>query len=643
MLVVRVGGCVVLCALLTAFVWIGVGHSAPQRPPAPALGTHPLIANMHGLLFHDSTNDLQEDVSYAHWLGAGAIRAFATDNNSVRPWSGQQVGTQVVRLAPMLRSAGVKLIVALVNNHRAVPGEASNASGLLDNYQQLLLPFFTTTWRNQYLSFVRDLIGTVRNAGALDVVGAWELGNELHTPEDPKALIPFVTGAAAEVRAVDPSTPIFAGTMGANHVEPGTPTSPIARWLYCDAPVDAYTLHAYDWVSPDRQGDMPIYWDLDNIVSQPCPSGRALPVIVEELGTSRGLAGAYQADDEATRVVYELRQIRRVLHYPQVVGVGVWNAESPRVVDTTFLDSRRGLTSYGAHALGGGSCYDPRPDPAPGARCEYEQVLRQLSDLWPGTAPAAWLPGDSSTPTTPGVVGFVDPPVGPGPARVSGWVVDTAHTDGPGINGVDVYLGTPGQGGVLLASGQLSSPRPEIETMLGDPDWVNAGFQMDIPQDGLPNGIANLTLVARTAEGTAWTTTLGTIVPASAFVPPPPLPAAIVAAAPPVTVADLLAPPRLQITSPGAGATISNGQLLQALASDPVATVGSGIDRVDIFMEPGRDAGGRLLGTATQDRVGAAAFSLTLRLARGPHTLDIHAHSSVSGRETVLTLPIKVS
>jgi hypothetical protein len=429
--------------------------------------------------------------------------------------------------------------------------------------------------------------------------------------------------------------------MGANHVEPGVPNSAVARWLYCDAPLDAYTLHAYDWVSPDRQGDMPIYWDLDNIVAQPCPGGRALPVIVEELGTSRALPGAYSQDDEATRVVYELRQIRRVLHYPQVVGLGVWNAESPRVVDTTFLDSRRGLTSYGAHAQGGGSCYDPRPDPAPGARCEYEQVLRHLSDLWPATAPVAWLPDDHSAGNTGGVVGFLDPPGGPGPGGVSGWVVNTAHGDGPGISGVEVYLGSPAQG-ILLASGQLSSPRPEIESMLGNPDWVNAGFQMDLPQDSLPDGMANLTLVARTVEGTAWTTTLGTIVPASAFVPPPP----VVATAPAplaVAVADLAPPPRLQITSPNPGATISTGQLLQGVASDPIATIGSGIDSVQIFLEPGRDGGGRLLGTATPARLGEKAFSLTLRLSRGAHTLDIHAHSSVTGRETVLSLPVKVS
>ena len=184
---------------------------------------------------------------------------------------------RIADIAPMLRAAHIRLIVALVNNHRAVPQEPATSSGWMDSYWQLLLPFYTTTWRGAYQSFVSALISTVDSRGALDVMYAWELGNELHTPAQPDALIPFISDAAALVRALDPLTPILPGTMGANHVEPGHPESPIARWLYCDAPIDAYTLHAYDWVSPQRPGDMPINWDLDTITARPCPNGRTLP------------------------------------------------------------------------------------------------------------------------------------------------------------------------------------------------------------------------------------------------------------------------------------------------------------------------------------------------------------------------------
>ena len=80
-----------------------------------------------------------------------------------------------------------------------------------------------------------------------------------------------------------------------------------------------------------------------------------------------------------------LIQIQAALAYPHVIGIGMWESESPRVRDRTFFDVRRGLTSYGSRALGGGSCYDPSPDPAPGARCprrwQADRVFGKPSDI----------------------------------------------------------------------------------------------------------------------------------------------------------------------------------------------------------------------------------------------------------------------
>ncbi len=382
----------------TAFFWDGSGPVIPPDdasadlavsaqaraavssfvPAALPLNGRFLLLNMHGGLFHQAPDDFAENVAYARWMGAAVIRVFATDSNLQTPWNGARVGREILRVAPVLRASNVKLIVALVNNHQAVPGEAPSSVGWKDGYLQLLLPFYTGNWRGPYLQFVRELVATVKDGGATDVVQAWELGNEMHTPDSPDNLVMFVNDVVGEIRKVDATTPIYPGTMGANHVDPWNATSPVARWLYCDAPVAAYTLHAYDWVSRDRSGDMPIQWDLDNIVPAPCPSGRQLPVIVEELGTSRSLVGVYGVDDEEGRFQQELRQIRFVLGYPQVAGLGVWSGESPRVRDRTYDDNRRGLTSYGPQALGGGSCYDPRPSTAPGVRCRLERVLQAL-------------------------------------------------------------------------------------------------------------------------------------------------------------------------------------------------------------------------------------------------------------------------
>ncbi|MBM2810424.1 MAG: hypothetical protein HW416_1183 [Chloroflexi bacterium] len=339
-----------------------------------------LMLNMHGALFHENERDFRENVAYAQWMGAGVIRVFATDANTNKRWSGRRVGNQIADMAPIFRSGNVKLIVALVNNHQPVPGEDPSSSGWADGYYQLLLPFFTTNWRGAYLAFTRDLIATVRDRGALDVIYAWELGNELHTPNEPDAIRPFIVGAVEEIRRLDPITPILPGTMGTNHLDPWNVQSSVARWLYCDAPIDAYTLHAYDWVSRERQGDMPVEWDLDYATAAPCPNGRRLPVIVEEMGSSVDLPGLYAANETNRRLEQELRQIRFVLQYPQVQGVGFWSGESPRV-NRAYYDSRRGLTSYGPMPLGGGSCYDPTPLSQPGVRCRIEQMLRDLPSL----------------------------------------------------------------------------------------------------------------------------------------------------------------------------------------------------------------------------------------------------------------------
>jgi hypothetical protein len=336
-----------------------------------------LLLNMHGVLFHSELRDLEEEIAYARWMNAGAMRVFATDNNTLKDWSGKTVGNRIADIAPTLRAANVKLVVALVNNHRPVPGEPPDSFGSMDGFNQLLLPFYTTNWPKAYLPFVRDLITTVQARGAGDVILAWELGNELHATMDPAALIPFVMGITAEIQKIDPKTPILPGTIGVEHMNPGNPHSPLGRWLYCDAPVDAYTLHSYDWVGPNRQGISSISYDFDEVLSQPCSNGRRLPVLMEELGTSRSLEGVYSASEEEKRLQQELSQIRYVVSHPEVIGIGAWNAESPKVRDRVYYDNQRGLTSYGPAADGFGSCYDGTN----GIRCRLEQALRNLPVL----------------------------------------------------------------------------------------------------------------------------------------------------------------------------------------------------------------------------------------------------------------------
>jgi endo-1,4-beta-mannosidase len=339
-----------------------------------------LILNMHGMLFHERLADIQEDIYYASWMNAGVIRVFATDASGLEPWSGGEVAERIIEIAPMLRSANIKLIVALVNNHQEVPGEAPSSVGWMDGYQQLLLPFYSGNWRAAYRSFASDLIWLVKERGARDVIWAWEVGNEVHTQQDPPLVLDFLHQAIDAIRQVDDVTQILPGTMGSNHLEPWAEDSPIARELFCDMPVSAYTLHAYDWRDIYNGGDMPIQYDFAHTVRERCNDGGALPVIVEELGTSRAVPGQYSEWEEDKRLAAELNQIRYVLSQPSVAAVGAWSAESPRSRRVRH-DRRRGLTSYGPEADGYGSCYSATADNVPGARCRLEQVLRSLPNV----------------------------------------------------------------------------------------------------------------------------------------------------------------------------------------------------------------------------------------------------------------------
>ena len=588
-----------------------------------------LLINMHGMLFHPQLSDIYEDLSYARWLGGGLIRVFGTDSNAGHTWDGAHVGGRIVEIAPLLRAAHIRLIVAFVNNHQAVPGESADSAGWMDNYMQLLLPFYTTNWHGAYGQFVHDLVTTVQAGQAQDVIYAWELGNELHTPVQPDALIPFITQAAAQVRALDPVTPLLPGTMGANHVEPGNHSSTIARWLYCDAPVDAYTLHAYDWVSRDRPGDMPIDWDLDNIVSQPCPNGRSLPVIVEELGTSRALAGVYTADNEQSRLDQERRQIDFVRHFPQVVGFGAWNGESPRLVDRTFVDTRRGLTSYGIGALGGGSCYDWIPDPTPGARCQLEQLLRG-SFFVRVNEPDGWSPAADADVSSP-IVGFIDPVSNVDNTTTSltlrGWVLDPLASDSTGVDRLDVFAGTVVTPGVSVARAQLGLARSDVPTVFENPNGASAGFSISLGRDQLPVGLTTFTLAAHTPDRGTWLTTLQVVMPSLGLIPPaPPTPTPV--AAPVVPTPDI----RPEVQSPQPGDSVPRKFTLQVR--------GPNAERVDVFLEPDRDQGAHLAGSAVAARVGAP-LSAVVNAPPGSHTLYIHV-SSHSGQEVLLTVPVVV-
>jgi hypothetical protein len=336
-----------------------------------------VILNMHGLLFLNDPEEVRENLEYAEWLNAGAVRVFATDKLGHDNLTGGGVAERIVAMAPMLRAQRLKLIVALMDQYREVPGDSHSPLGWMHGYRQLLLPFYQSTWRDGYRSFLSEIVWLVKERGARDVIWAWEIGNEIHTQERPEQILPFIDAVVDEIRLIDSVTPILPGTMGGGILDPGAMDSPIARNLFCESPIAAYTLHTFDWWNEEDGGDVPIQWDLEHTTRTRCENGRALPVIVEELGTSRELPGVYGASDPWKRLEVELRQIRHLLRYPSVTAIGVWSVESPRV-RSIRQDLYRGLTSHRNPDGTTGSCYRPAPGSKPGTRCELELAIRAL-------------------------------------------------------------------------------------------------------------------------------------------------------------------------------------------------------------------------------------------------------------------------
>ena len=333
------------------------------------------------------------------------------------------------------------------------------------------------------------------------------------------------------------------------------------------------------------------------------------------------------------RLDQERRQIAFVRQFPQVVGFGVWNGESPRIQDRTFVDTRRGLTSYGSDGTGGGSCYDPTPDLVPGARCQLEQILRTLRFLRVGTA-NQWV-SDDGRPSSDALVGSIDPVTQDTPnssaLTIRGWVADPGSDASPGIDSVTVLTGTLGDR-TPLAMAALGINRPDIPVLGDHPFWNRAGFEVSVPLGLISQGNTSLTLAAHSTISGTWLSQVQLVVPILGSVP---------ASRPIVRPAIVVPTPRPQakaeIQAPQPGDQVQRKFDLQVRAPNA--------DRVDVFLQPDRDRGGRLVGSASAGprQPPGSSFEVRVEAPADPQTtLFVHISSQETGQEQVLTLPVVV-
>ncbi|GAC1320986.1 MAG: hypothetical protein NVSMB2_17340 [Chloroflexota bacterium] len=100
--------------------------------------------------------------------------------------------------------------------------------------------------------------------------------------------------------------------------------------------------------------------------------------------------------------------------------------------------------------------------------------------------------------------------------------------------------------------------------------------------------------------------------------------------------------PFLDVANPHPNESVPASFNMSGMAYDPLAESGTGIDQILVFVED-RDAGGINVGAATLfDPVLVNGWSARVTLPLGPHTLFVYAHSAITGRETVISIPVRV-
>jgi hypothetical protein len=244
--------------------------------------------------------------------------------------------------------------------------------------------------------------------------------------------------------------------------------------------------------------------------------------------------------------------------------------------------------------------------------------------------------------------GFVDAPtanatVSTGGFNLNGWFVDRSAQGWAGADDVQIYLGQMDGGGRMLARAQIAQSRPDVGNALGNPFWAASGFNASIPAGAVPAGNQQLYVYAHTPAKGWWFKTVNVVVSAST----------------PSGAAQGAVPPVVVIQQPEPSEKIGTREAefeIVGFALDPNAapgqgSFGSGIDRVEVYLDAERDTEGSVfLGAAelafsspeAQDLYGRPGATAGWRLRFKPtafkadiHTLFVHAHSVVSGKETV--------
>jgi len=253
----------------------------------------------------------------------------------------------------------------------------------------------------------------------------------------------------------------------------------------------------------------------------------------------------------------------------------------------------------------------------------------------------------------------------PGNYVINGQAFDTTGSASPSIDRVEAFLDNPREaGGRLLGQVSPSDTAPQFLTA------STFALLVNIPNTPADNNTHQLFVYARSAQSGAEvvltvTFQLNKPLAVDPFTPtptPPPDTLSLKPCGSPTPTPTFPPFPQptagvtpgvsgaltLRVGNPQPGDSVSPGMyVFQGQAFDPSAQGSSGVDRVQVFLDP-REQGGHVLGFAQLGPgvpLAPFGFQLTAPIPnrKGNHLLTVYAHSSVTGQEASVSVPISIT
>ena len=214
------------------------------------------------ILPYSSSSDVDADLRAVSDIGGTVVRVFAANDGITNAEASRRLGAFLDKAA----GYNISVIVSFIDFYASGYRPAGTEKYYTDSWNGTYLlgqDFFSSGYKNEYLTFVQTLINDNKNHSN---IYAWEVGNELKYDKNPNLFVSFMQDMTTKIKNLDASHPVATGMMSASH------TGLTPSQLYPSLPnVDVITVHVFDGARP---GEADVDWAVAN----------SKKAIVEEVG-----------------------------------------------------------------------------------------------------------------------------------------------------------------------------------------------------------------------------------------------------------------------------------------------------------------------------------------------------------------------